>query len=288
MKTKKAPVIALTLIAIGIVVCIVSFGFGFNNSDIDFDTQSFEQSYDLNTNLEDITADEFSVKSINFDIDCGDIKIVEGDSFKLEVKDAIVDTVEQSVTNNTLIVTQHNPKTTNGKFSFNIFGHSVSNKDALNTVFTLTVPKGSKFINVDIKSNVGDMTAYELTCKNFSSDIDVGKVNIDNLTCEKTEIATNVGDVKLQNVNINDCDISSNVGDINIDGVITGKNTISTDVGDLDMTLKGNVDDYSFSVDKGIGDSEINNKKASLFENQSAPNTFDINHDVGDVDITIG
>lgn len=279
MKTKKTSVIALTLITIGLIVCIISFGFGFGfdfkKSNNDYETYSFEKSYDS------------GIENINFDIDCGDIRIVEGDNLKLEVKDAIVNTVKESIKNNTLTVTQNNPKKANGNFTFSIFGHSINSNNSIDTEFTLTIPKGTKFNKIEFENNVSNITAYELTCESFLCDIDVGEVDIDNLNCEKTKISSNVAQVTFKNANINDCDITSDVGDIKIKGVVTGTNKFSTDVGDLELELIGDVENYSFSVDKGIGSAEINGKRASSFENESAPNTFDITHDIGDVDITI-
>lgn len=290
MKTRKTPVIALTLIVIGLVVCIVSFGFGFGfgNSNKNYETQTFTQIYDRNAGTEDMHATNFSFENIDFDIDCGNIKIIEGDSFELKVKDAIVDTVEEHVKNKTLTVTQNNPK--NLKYGFNIsfFGHSINNNNSLDTTFILTIPKGTEFYNINFKIDVGNIDTYELNCRNFSCDIDVGEVSLDNLTCEKTKIDSDVASINLKNARINDCDITSDIGKVDIQGIITGTNTFSTNIGDLELDLDGDITNYSFSVDKGIGDAEINNKKASLFENENALNTFDIKHDIGDVDITIG
>lgn len=287
MKTRNATNIAVALIAIGIIVCIVAFGFGVGNFKKNYKLQSFVKTYDNNINTENINSSNLSVENISFDIDCGNIEIVEGDVFQLEVIDAIEDTVKQSVENNTLTVTQHNPSNSKWKFNFWFLNNSDDEENSINTIFKLTVPKNTEFENVEFKTNVGNITAYEITCADFSCDIDVGSVNIDNLTCQKTEIDSDVASVALKNAKISNCDITSDVGDIEIKGIITGKNEISTNVGDLKLDLQGDINDYSFSVDKGIGDVEINDKEVSSLENSSASNTFKIKHDIGDVDITI-
>ena len=237
--------ILLVVLGVITVFCIIfgtakHLGGSLSLGDIPFihigggDEGDFEESDNHNGSIDE-TLEAFSSIKINATV--MEIRIEEGSQFKIE-SNYTKSWLEPNfaVRNGELEVTQRKKKN-----SFN-GGNN-------NCKFILTVPKGTKLYDVDIQSNVGDITLSELDTEKIDIDVNVGEVAVRDVDFNIIEVETNVGEVSvnpnesLENFEIS---LSADVGEVRVDGKSYKRNynqrgstdkkiKISTNVGQINL-----------------------------------------------------
>ena len=155
----------------------------------------------------DQSLDKFS--AIKIDAAVMEIRIEEGDKFYLEstfTREWMRPRI--SVTNGTLEVKQGRQKN----------GFNGGNN---NCRVVITVPAGTKFSDVDIDSNVGDIKLRKLTAENIDIQTNVGEVSVRDVNFDRLEVDSNVGEVSVVPVSSVDeysISVSTDVGEVRVDG----------------------------------------------------------------------
>lgn len=197
------------------------------HSDNDGDEES---NFSINQSL-----DKFS--AIKIDAAVMEIRIEEGDKFFLDTtftREWMRPRI--SVENGTLEVRQGRQK--NG-----------FNGGRNNCRLVITVPSGSKFSDVDIDSNVGDIKLRNIIAENIDIQTNVGEVSVRDVNFDKIEVDSNVGEVyiaPLSNIDEYTISASTDVGEVRVDGKkykrsynskgSTGKRIkVSTNVGEINI-----------------------------------------------------
>ena len=189
-----------------------------------------ENNYSINQSL-----DKFS--SIKIDAAVMEIRVEEGDKFYFDstfTRDWLRPKV--SVENDTLVIKQGRQKN----------GFKGGNN---NCRVVITVPSGSKFSDVDIDSNVGD-------------------IKLRNIIAENIDIQTNVGEVSVRDVSFDKLEVDSNVGEISIDPVYS-------------------IDEYSISASTDVGEVRVDGKKYKRSYNSkgSTGKRIQVSANVGEINI---
>ena len=155
----------------------------------------------------DQSLDKFS--AIKIDAAVMEIRIEEGDKFYIEstfTREWMRPRI--SVTNGTLEVKQGRQKN----------GFNGGNN---NCRVVITVPAGTKFSDVDIDSNVGDIKLRKLTAENIDIQTNVGEVSVRDVNFDRLEVDSNVGEVSVVPVSSVDeysISVSTDVGEVRVDG----------------------------------------------------------------------
>ena len=287
----------------------IGFNVDFKNHEV-----STAKDYKLNTGEQEVSA--FS--NIDINASAADITIVEGDSYK--VKYALYEKSEPTigVENDTLKIVTKNEKIP----VFTFFGTNTENSPKIE----ITVPAGTKFSDVsivtnsgDIKldgytidtlnltSNAGDFDFKNLTTTSIKMNVDAGDIDLKDITTEDFQLESNAGDIKATGLTVDTAKIDMDAGDVNIldseiknvkaelsAGDMKLKNIkadnfdIDADYGDIDLEIAGEEADYNIDIDVSAGDVEINDKdvKSHYSSKSNTDKTLKINTDAGDVEVS--
>lgn len=121
----------------------------------------------------------------------------------------------------------------------------------------ITVPEGSVLESLDIDTGAGKFVIDGIEVKEFDIDHGAGMLVIENSIFNEDDIDGGAGEIKISNTTLNNLDLDSGVGRVEIMATIRGNSQISCGVGEIDITLLGEEDDYSISLNKGIGNIKI-------------------------------
>lgn len=131
-----------------------------------------------------------------------------------------------------------------------------------NNKVTITIPKEKKFNNISIDSGAGTLNIESLIGENIDLDFGAGKASVNNLISNnKTDIDTGAGSVKFNNCKLNNLDLDMGIGKLELNGYLFGKNEVDTGIGKLYINLLNSKNEYTFKVDKGIGEILLNKEK---------------------------
>jgi DUF4097 and DUF4098 domain-containing protein YvlB len=222
-----------------------------------------------------------NVESLEIHHSTGNLKIVTGETFKVEAED-VSEEFEAKVNNSgKLIITEKND------FGFLWFNFNGFNNP--NSRITIYLPADFVAEKVNIETGAGSVNVDDLTTEELIVSAGAGNIVGSNISAEEVRIDGGVGNLDFTNVNFHDLDLDCGVGNLKIEGILTGKNKIDCGVGKVELKLTGNVNDYKLDVDSGIGTVRLNGEKLknSYNANQGADNFIDIDGGVGEVRIEI-
>ena len=184
-----------------------------------------ENNYSISQSL-----DKFS--AIRIDGSIMEIRVEEGDRFYFDstfTRDWLRPKI--SVENETLVVKQGRQKS----------GFKGGNN---NCRVVITVPSGTKFSDIVIDSNVGDIRLRGLTAEKIDIQTNVGEVSVRDVSFDRLEVDSNVGEISIDPVyNLNEYSISAStdVGEVRVDGKKYKRNYNSTGSTDKRIKLSANV-----------------------------------------------
>ena len=262
--TGKALTLAITLIIAGATLCFAAYLGGADTSvsygDLQIGVHGITfgmRDYDNGDYIKE-TKELEAFDQLDIDVDSMDFEIKTGDRYKMEA-----------------IYYKEN------KFSYEVKdGELVIEQDANHHVLfglnsqvgklTLYIPQGKSFNEVDI--NVG-----------------IGETLIQNVTTKALELKGGVGEIVMENLVSYDTNAKIGVGEVRIQGDLKGKTSIKGGVGSLQLELVGREEDYNYDIEKGLGETTINNQHYEGFgntsQNNGAANEISIKAGVGEIKV---
>jgi|LSQX01.1.fsa_nt_gb hypothetical protein len=161
------------------------------------------------------------------------------------------------------------------------------NEDLKNQNKITVFKDGQALDEAEIEFGLGVFNLENLKTKELKLKSGVGKLKVDGLVIsDEAKFETGVGAVNIQNAIIQDLDLEAGVGDIIIEGVLTGETEVKSGMGQVTLKIHGNMEDYRFDIDKGVGTVKINGER---YENialpDNGPHVIKIESGVGVVSI---
>lgn len=211
--------------------------------------------------LEESKAIEINIRSANLEIRKGDQLLVENSNKYINVsqnKDYI--------------------KITERKHS--LFKHN-------NSKLIIYVPEDMIFDSVNIDSGAANLDIETLKVKELKMDVGAGNFSANNIEVSKyLKIDGGAGNIEIKNGIVNDFNLNLGFGNFDGNLKLTGKNEIDCGVGNVELTVLGNIDDYTLDFDKGIGSLKLDNKKISDdYQYGNGQNKLSVSGGVGDINI---
>lgn len=174
------------------------------------------------------------MKSIEMDIDRGDIEIKQGDAFALTVEHLSEDLYDVSTDNGVLQINY------DANTNFSLFHFSFGEEEP---VFELTVPKGYQLDDITIESKLGD-------------------VSLENVAANNVDITQHMGDIDCTQVSCSEkIVLDQKMGDVTYKGKQSGELSIDNKMGDIDIEIYGAQSDYRYDLKTSMGDIEINDEE---------------------------
>lgn len=202
------------------------------------------------------------VKSIQLDIERGDIKIKQGKTLSFTMKHVSSDDYEWSSENGKLDFTY---ETSSG---FHLFQFPFGEEEP---EFELTIPQGYALNEIKITSNMGDVTLENITAKTIDLTQHMGDIECHQVFCEET------------------LDMKQNMGDVTYKGSHPGNMSIENDLGNIEIDIKDNPADYRYELSTSMGNLEINDHEFDGFSvhesggSDQAKYTITANNNMGDI-----
>lgn len=270
MKTFKMRIlIPALLLIIGFVFVVIGVASGGTYGNLGlYKTESFTKEFEKN-----------NIEKINVNYSWGKLIIKEGSELKVVADNVKKDSMTCNIEGDTLSIEQDDDNFFN--FTF-ISNHSNAAK------LTLYIPDDIDLSDIYIGFGAGELNIKDITADSMEIHLGAGESNINNIDANEITINSGTGEFNIENSKMNDLSIESGVGEINIDGTITGECSIKSGVGEVNINSKGDINDYSFNLDNGIGTIRINGMKYNNPMNNGASNYFDIKNGIGEININIG
>lgn len=256
---KVVKYIALAL-ALSIIVSIITLAFNIiNEVFLSFHEDTIENTeYKFQNEV---------INSLDIDIKSADASIIYGSEFKIETN---IKDVSRSVKNGVL------------KVKDNSKGYNKDKK------IVITVAEGINFESVKVSLGKGVSTISSLSAKEVDFEISAGKVVLNNLNIsDKASFECGAGKLEINNSNINNLKLDMGAGEVSVNSVLTGTSEFDAGVGKLSINLLDSIDNYSFTIDKGIGSIKLNNEELKSDTTvATGVNTIDIDGGIGEIIIT--
>lgn len=219
--------------------------------------------------VEEIDTASAKVKKLRVNLFRTNLRIVEGDKFHAETDNKDVTIRERFGT----LVIEENSK-------------SIIDS-APKTEVVLTVPKGFAFRKIDISTGAGDLSAEFLKAENIDFAFGAGKVSVDALyATDNIEIDGGAGKIEIRDGKTNNLDFDLGVGKLHYRAEITGNSEIDCGMGGVEIVLAGGEENYTVSLDKGIGSASLNGEIITDgITHGNGENKVDIDGGIGDIKV---
>lgn len=268
--------LSISLIAIGLGIGLLILAAVFGVRPGDRETFSYSDSFE-------------NVEKLDIDISIGEVKIIKGDQFTITGDNLPGDGLEAYVKDGTWIIRE---KYENYMDFFGVelpINHIFSWNEFSTPKLEITIPENFVAENINMHIAAGDVIAEEIIAENGNFEVDAGRLKIEKLEVSgSSQYTIGTGTMILQNSIINDINVDCGVGNVEIYGKVTGDNDISCGVGRVVMELTGERYDYSYTVDYGIGNINVEGydfKDNETIRNEAAPYKMNLDCGVGSIDV---
>lgn len=242
-------------------------GMKFNDSDIK--TVNFDETFT-------------GVTGLDIDNSTGNLKIVTGDTFRVEGVDVFEGFKAEVDASGTLTVSDN-------ESGFHFFGFDINGFNSPNSKITVYVPSDFMADEVRIESGAGAVTMENLSTDYLYISAGAGNIKGSTLKADRVKFEGGVGSIDLEDVTFMDTSFECGVGNVFISGTLLEENKFNCGVGEVSLKLKGNINDYDLDVESGVGTVRVNGKKIEEQEhtNRFADHSIEVDGGVGSVRIDI-
>lgn len=214
------------------IVAFVNF-ITYDEKDSTILVKNFEETY-------------YGIDKIEIDSHISNIKIVEGNAFKVEATN-LKTKLSSRKENNKLIIKEES------KNSFNVRNN--------NGKILITVPYNERLSLLDINGGIGKTTIEDITSDELKIKTGVGELDMEDSIFYEADIKGGVGSTNIKSSTITNLLLEGGIGTIDIEAELIGNNKIKCGIGEMKISLLGNENNYTISTEKGIGSIKIDGEK---------------------------
>lgn len=186
------------------------------------------------------------VNSLELDISAARLRVETGEAFSLESN---LETLEVRQEGGRLTIRESDKRW----FSLGWDG-----------MVTLTVPEGYVLEEARISTGAGEVAVDGLAARELNLFLGAGKAELKGLTALTSgKLEGGAGKITLENAALHNFRLELGVGTLDFSGSFTGSSALHCGVGSVEMHLSGSQEDYTFSVEKGLGSIRIAGESAS-------------------------
>ena len=140
--------------------------------------------------------------------------------------------------------------------------------------------------SIKLESGAGKFNIDSLRTNNLDFQFGAGAGVINNLEVYKNaKIESGVGSVQILDGELNNLDLDVGVGKFILNSDIKGKSKIEAGIGSLNINIKQPKENYTVSIDKGIGSIKIDGEKSKNNNFGNGINILDIDGGIGSISI---
>ncbi|HAN44477.1 MAG TPA: hypothetical protein DCP97_03705 [Ruminococcaceae bacterium] len=271
--TAFAVFLAVSIIS-SVIILAGRVLFSFNLLEKRAEHSNFGYFFSQNLQKSNVNKTFANIKRLDIDIAFAELKILQGDSFKVEA---------ENVSQNFICKDEYDTLVIHEKAILR--GGIFSLKDDSLPRIKVYLPSNFTAEQVSIKTGAGKTSAERLAAKQLDLSFGAGDVEFDSIIADEAEIDGGVGSVKINSCQISGLDFEAGVGETIIDGRLTGENKIKAGVGALVLNLQNSSDDYNLDIKSGVGEITIDGVKTEdvRYHNATAKNSLKIDGGVGSI-----
>ena len=179
-----------------------------------------------------------SFNRIEGTLDLGDISIVYGDDYCVEMKNYTEDTIPTAeISNGTLKLKQKQKKK-------DVFGNNLPN----NAMVIITLPEGTE-PELDLKLSMGSMDLKNLSMQKVKLDLNMGSISLSDCEMDDVNISADMGAVDLNSCSFDEGSFDANMGGITLRNCSFDSADCDADMGAI--TVSGSFDELTADCDMG-------------------------------------
>lgn len=250
MSKKIAIIISCIFVFMGIVCIMVG---KVNGGSLMFHVDYQKHEVSSGKDKQKMVVKNYSLEdtaSIELNLDCSDLKLEEGDEFKITYTCLDDDVLTVSNEDKVTIIKEETCEK-NGGIGIHIEWFGMGSGLSDDREVLLTIPKGKKFEQFTVTSSCGDVSFKELETDCADITLDCGELNgTFAKNVEKSKLRTECGDCKVSfEGDCGETNLITDCGEIDVTFHGTAKNTsVMSDCGDVNMTVYGKKEDYQLDV----------------------------------------
>lgn len=208
------------------------------------------------------------ITKLDIDVNAANLSITVGEDFSVKSNIENLDVKEN-----------------NGKVKIYEPKRFLPNSNGVN--LDITIPTFNSLEEVKIETKAGKVDIEQLYADKIDFIFGAGEVKIGDLVAyDKADIDGGAGAITIDDSELNSIEFDMGVGELNLTGKLTGRNKFNFGVGEANINLEGTKEDYSFKIDKGIGDARIEDVKLKDDSVYGAGNNYiDIDGGIGAINI---
>ncbi len=281
MKTFTKVWLGIALIAIGIGVALLVIAIASGASFEELPTFSYEESFS-------------DVTSIDMDIEYGEVKLVEGDTFSIDAKRLPENGLKSYVdADGTWVIKQ----ITDGRSFVDFFGLNFSIGDFirwdrdLTPRITITLPPDFVAEDISLEIKAGDVEVEKIHAATGSFNMSAGRLVVKELEItEESDYIIGAGEMSLNNVSIQNISVDCGVGYVTIEGNVFGDSDVICNIGNVELDLDGKEEDYTYDISASIGNIDIDNNSYHnisnrVINNDGTENSLSLKCEIGNISI---
>lgn len=206
------------------------------------------------------------VENINLNIDYGQVHIVEGREFSVDARNVYEKAFKTYVTDGTWNIEYKMNKSSWG-ITLVPFGAMDGDPE-----ITITIPEKQELGAFTMKMGAGVADTGPITSNTMSIGIGAGKLSATQLkVSQMLKLETGAGAITANEIEAGEAELKSGAGRIEASGRILNGGKVNCGVGEIKLRLAGDKEEYSYSVNCGVGTAQINGKSYHGFVDINNP-----------------
>lgn len=156
--------------------------------------------------------------------------------------------------------------------------------------FTLYVPTGASFSNVDVDLGAGEMHLDGLQADEMKIDLGAGQIVAGDLSADNIKISVGAGDVELQGAVLGTVKIEVGAGNCSIEGKVFEDIKAECAMGNITLELEGDEEDFDYELEcvsgnLKVGDTEYSGLSSSKEVDNNANKKMDLQCVMGNIEV---
>lgn len=291
-KFKKLICVCGIMILLGIVMTVIGLIAGGATEGL----KKIDEKYDFISlgydHLNQETYNFKEVKKINVDYPYSNVRVVEGDSFRVDV--AYTDDMpvpEVSEADGILSVTKADSEKRGSLLNLEVFGARIKWPEIL-----ITCPEDTVIEAVTVRSDYSDVIVSGTSVSKAEITSGSGDITVNGMNAKALSVKSSSGDVTIINTQTAGLNVNSDDGDIVLRGTFKGNSILSSNNGDVEVNSDLSMEEYDISV-SGYFDLEMNGSEYDYYDSagnvyeyagKNAANSLTVNGDGIDVEMNFG
>lgn len=186
-----------------------------------------------------------AVTSLDMEIKGAEVYVKVGDEFKAETNGENIEITQEG---NKLVIEED---------EYNWFDNN-------NQYVTIYIPEDMILDRVEMSTGAGIIEVEKISANNLDMELGAGKVTINQINVyNKSEIEGGAGKIEVISGELANLTMDMGAGNAEITAKVTGQSRFDVGVGKLDLSVMGSASEYTFEVNKGIGDITVGEVSAT-------------------------